>query len=80
MLVNVRYVVRNLNRQAPNNRRDGKTWGARGECEGPIREMADAFDRAGDEQRAHGDPVVVEDTNGTTILSLPAMTQKSAVS
>jgi hypothetical protein len=33
---------------------------------------ADAFDRADDEQRTYGDPVVVEDSNGVLILRLPA--------
>jgi hypothetical protein len=47
-------------------------WGPRGECEPPIRDQADAFDRASDEQRMYGDPVVVEDTNGVLILRLPA--------
>jgi hypothetical protein len=38
-----------------------------------MRNEADAFDRASDEQRIHhGDPVVVEDTNGALILRLPA--------
>jgi hypothetical protein len=68
----VRYVVRNLNRQQPNNHVGGKMWGPRGECEPPIRDEADAFDRASDEQRMYGDPVVVEDTNGSLILQLPA--------
>ena len=69
----LRYVVRNLNRQQPNNHVDGKAWGPRGECEAPIRDIADAFDRAGDEQRMYGDPVVVEDTDGALILRLPAL-------
>jgi hypothetical protein len=76
----VRYVVRNLNRQGPNNHVDGKVWGPRGECEPPIRDQADAFDRAGDEQRMYGDPVVVEDTNGVLILRLPATRLKTGLS
>jgi hypothetical protein len=68
----VRYVVRNLNRQLPNNHVDGNVWGPRGECAPPIRDEAAAFDRASDEQMMYGDPVVVEDTNGTLILQLPA--------
>ena len=68
----VRYIVRNLNRQAPNNRIEGKMWGARGECEPPMKAATDAFDRANDEQRLYGDPVVVEDTRGAVILLLPA--------
>lgn len=68
----LQYVVRNLNRQLPNNHIEGKVWGPRGECEPPIQDEADAFDRARDEQRMYGDPVVVEDTNGALILRLPA--------
>jgi hypothetical protein len=68
----LRYLVRNLNRQAPNNRVGGKIWGARGECEPPMNAATDAFDRANDEQRLYGDPVVVEDTEGAVILQLPA--------
>jgi hypothetical protein len=68
----LRYVVRNLNRQQPNNYIDGRTWGPRGECAPPMREEADAFDRADDEHRTYGDPIVVEDTNGVLILRLPA--------
>jgi hypothetical protein len=68
----IRYVVRNLNRQAPNNHVDGKIWGPRGECEPPMRVATDAFDRANDEQRMYGDPVLVEDTNGTVLLRLPS--------
>ena len=78
ILQTIRYVVRNLNRQAPNNEASDKNWGPRGECAPPIRDMGDAFDRATDEQRLNGDPVVVEDTRGATILRLPAIVARIA--
>jgi hypothetical protein len=66
------YTVRNLNRQAPDDHRGFEKCGERGECWSNVPD----YDRACEFAAAvheveNGDPIVVEDADGSEVLRLP---------